>query len=170
MGQQRQMEKQRELEEAGYSEPYARAMAVLAERDERARTGKVVIRQSDREWLTDRMAARCLYYLDHHYEDSANVDWRVFCHDIVTQSGGHRHQGGLALFVLEGRGATIMDGVRYDWEAGDLVLLPVKPDQVDHQHINLGGNAKWLAFIYSPMWQAVASTMVPTKDRPGWDS
>ena len=39
----------------------------------------------------------------------------------------HRHQGGLALFVLDGRGHTIVNGVTHDWEAGDLILLPVAP-------------------------------------------
>lgn len=152
----------------GFAQPYALAMAHLTVRDERSRTGDVVIKGKGREWLRDRMTVACRYYLDHFYEDSATQDWRVFAHNIVTQSGGHKHQGGLALFVLSGRGATIMDGVTYEWEKGDLVLLPVKPEQVDHQHIAYTEDATWLAFIYSPMWQAVASTLTPTKDRPGW--
>src|SRR5690242_9499378 len=67
---------------------------------------------------------------------SALNQWLVFQHDIHTHSGKHRHQGGLAIFVLEGEGYTEVDGVRIDWEAGDLILLPIKPDGCEHQHFN----------------------------------
>lgn len=166
--QERLQEKQRELVDKGFSKPYAMAIAHIAVRDERARTGKIVIKKTDREWWVDRMAARCKFYLDHFYEDTATDEWRIFVHDIDTQSGSHRHQGGLALFVLEGKGATIMDGKKYEWEKGDLVLLPIKPGEVEHQHINYGGNAKWIAFIYVPIWHAVASTLTQIKDRAEW--
>ncbi len=45
----------------------------------------------------------------------------------------HGHQNEALLYVLEGRGHEIHDGKRYDWEAGDLVV--VHNDSV-HQHNN----------------------------------
>src|SRR2546428_6458950 len=117
----------KELEDAGYSEPHASAIAYLNAREQRAKTGKVVIKASDRQWVSDRMSARILFYLDHCYEDSAVEDWRVFIHHIKGKSGKHRHQGGLALFVLDGKGATSFDAEIVEWERGDLILLPVKP-------------------------------------------
>ena len=48
-------------------------------------------------------------------------------------SHNHGHQNEALFYVLEGRGHEIHDGVRYDWEAGDLVI--VHNDSV-HQHCN----------------------------------
>ena len=162
-------EQVRDVDARGYSKPYAMAVDDTASRDERARTGKVVIKASERPYWVDRMAARCRFYLNHYYEDTVNPDWRMFIHDIVTQSGSHRHQGGLALFVIEGKGATYMNGVKYEWEKGDLILLPVVPGEIEHQHINYSGNAKWISFIYLPVWRAVASTLTQITDRKDWD-
>ena len=71
------------------------------------------------------------------FKDTPLQHWRVFIHDIKTRSGKHRHQGGLVIYVLEGKGYSVVDGERKDWEKGDLVLLPMKPEGVEHQHFNL---------------------------------
>ena len=70
----------------------------------------------------------------------------MFIHTITTKSGEHRHQGGLLIFVLEGKGYSIVDGERWDWEKGDLVLLPMQPGerrapafQSRRQAVALGG-------------------------------
>lgn len=156
------------LWEEGFNPAHASAIAYLREREARGRTGKIVIKPSDREWFADKMAARALFYLDHVYEDSATQDWRVFIHEIQSVSGRHTHQGGLGLFVLEGRGATTYDGVRHEWEKGDLIILPIKPGGIDHQHFDLGGNAKWLAIAYMPLMNAIAMEWKLTQARQGW--
>jgi len=160
--------RQKELEDAGYGPEHASVIAYLTARRERALTGKVVIKPSDRRWVADRMGAGALFYLDHCYDDSAVEDWRVFTHDIQTQSGKHVHQGGLVLFVLDGKGVTTYDGVRHEWEKGDLILLPIKPNGVEHQHFNLEGRAKWIAFWYRPVMDALATEWRLTEDRKGW--
>ena len=84
--------------------------------------------------------------------------WAVFTHEIhttadgITTSGQHRHQGGLGLFAVEGEGYTVVDGERFDWKAGDFIMLPIKPDGCVHQHFSANPNAhaKWLAMIYIP--------------------
>ena len=48
-------------------------------------------------------------------------------------SHDHGHQNEALFYVLEGRGHEIHDGERYDWEAGDVVI--VHNDSV-HQHFN----------------------------------
>jgi len=50
-----------------------------------------------------------------------------------TDNIGHGHQNEAAFYILEGRGYEIHDGERYDWEAGDLVV--VHTDSV-HRHFN----------------------------------
>ncbi len=59
--------------------------------------------------------------------DTAATDWTCFIHDVKRQSGKHRHQGGIQLFVLEGEGYTVVDGEKVNWEKWDLIVLPVKP-------------------------------------------
>ncbi len=48
-------------------------------------------------------------------------------------SHNHGHQNEALFYVLEGRGHEIHDGLRYDWRAGDVVM--VHNDSV-HQHFN----------------------------------
>jgi hypothetical protein len=53
-----------------------------------------------------------------------------------SRSGRQLHQGGRLHYVWQGRGHTMIDGVRHDWRAGDMLLLPLKFDGVVHQHFN----------------------------------
>ena len=51
-------------------------------------------------------------------------DWRTL---------GHRHTVEAIIYFLKGRGHSIIDGVRYDWGAGDLLSVPMFSW---HRHIN----------------------------------
>lgn len=119
---------------------------------ERQMTGKVVIHAKDREWEQGRQGNVKYYLNSYAFSDHALTHWRVFQHTIRKHSGSHRHQGGVVILCLEGKGYSIVEGVRHDWEAGDLLLLPLKPDGVEHQHFNAeeGKPCKWMAFIYQP--------------------
>jgi hypothetical protein len=101
-------------------------------------------------------------------EDTALKDWSVFLHAIRRHSGKHHYQGGLAIFVVEGEGYPIVNGERTDWEAGDLILLPIIPEGCEHQHFNRHADqsCKWLAFIYKPMHDEVASYIEQKESMP----
>ncbi len=116
-----------------------------------ALNGKVVTRGKEMPWQQNAQALVKFFYYPTITDDVANKDWMVFVQDIRTHSGKHRHQGGLGLYVLEGKGWSVVDGKRFDWEAEDLILLPVRPNGVEHQHFNAeqGKPCKWLAFIYT---------------------
>jgi hypothetical protein len=53
-----------------------------------------------------------------------------------SRSGRLKFQGGQILFIVEGRGHTMLDGVKHAWEAGDVVNLPCKRDGIVVQHCN----------------------------------
>jgi gentisate 1,2-dioxygenase len=53
------------------------------------------------------------------------------------RSGLQLHQGGRVHYVWEGRGYTIVDGIRHHWETGDIIMLPIKPEGTTHQHVNV---------------------------------
>ncbi|MBI2952831.1 MAG: cupin domain-containing protein [Chloroflexi bacterium] len=134
---------------------------VKARRDfiERQNTGKLLIKSNEREFQVSRQGKAKKFLYPDMWPENALQEWSVFLHEIVTHSGKHRHQGSLVIFVLEGRGYTVVDGVRMDWKKGDLILLPLKPGGIEHQHFNLdpSKSSKWMAFIYIPMYNQVAS-------------
>ena len=53
-----------------------------------------------------------------------------------SRSGRLKFQGGQILFIVEGRGHTMLDGVKHAWEAGDVLNLPCKRDGIVVQHFN----------------------------------
>ncbi len=123
-------------------------------------TGQIVVKETDREWELCRQGYLKWYILESEYPETVLNDWWVFVHDIKKVSGKHRHQGGLVLFIIEGRGATEVNGEIIEWEKGDCVLLPMHPDGVEHKHYNYGTEpAQWLAYIHIPTWNHVASEL-----------
>ena len=127
---------------------------------EHGNNGVIVIKDSDREWEMSRQGFLKWYMMEDVFPETVLRDWWVFIHDIKRQSGQHRHQGGLVLFVIEGKGATECNNEMIEWEEGDCILLPFHPDGLVHRHFNRGDKpAKWLAFIHMPTWNHVASEL-----------
>src|SRR5436190_24042610 len=63
-----------------------------------------------------------------------------------SRSGRLKFQGGQIMFIVEGRGYTLLDGVRHEWEAGDVLNLPTKRDGIVVQHFN-GNTATTAVFL-----------------------
>jgi hypothetical protein len=53
-----------------------------------------------------------------------------------SRSGRLKFQGGQIMFIVAGRGHTMLDGVRHAWEAGDVLNLPTRRDGIIVQHFN----------------------------------
>lgn len=53
-----------------------------------------------------------------------------------SRSGRLHTPGGESIYIIKGKGHTIIDGVRYDWQAGDALNLPLKRDGIVVQHFN----------------------------------
>jgi hypothetical protein len=152
----------------GKENAYEAAMKEGRDHLERQRTGVVVVKSEDRPWQQARQGKLKYHLIPSLYKDTVLQSWRVFSHEIVSQSGKHRHQGGVSIYVLEGRGYTIADGRRVDWEAGDLIVLPIKPNGVEHQHFNLSDKpSKWIAFVYLPLADSMALHLEQIEKAPG---
>ncbi|MBI2954056.1 MAG: cupin domain-containing protein [Chloroflexi bacterium] len=121
-------------------------------------TGKLLVKANERQVRITRQGRSKFILHPYVWKDTALQDWSMFEQHLIVQTGKHRHQGGLAIFVLEGRGYTVVDGVRMDWKKGDLILLPVKPGGVEHQHFNLepGTPCMWLGILNFPVRDQVA--------------
>lgn len=134
-------------------------------------SGKVIVKGKDSPWEQNRQGLIKFLLHPKVWSEVGVPNWFVFIHRIKNHSGKHRHQGGLGLFVLEGKGYTVVDGVRYDWEKDDLILLPVKPDGCEHQHFNTdpsGQAAEWLAFIFDPLRDAMGNELEQRATSPDW--
>ena len=148
--------------------PYERVMAQRKALAERNLTGPVVIDVTQQDWFQARQG-KLKFFLDPvSFKNTPLQQWRVFIHDIRTRSGKHRHQGGLVIYVITGKGYSVVDGERIDWQAGDLLLLPIKSGGVEHQHFNLqpGQDCRWIAFSYMPFFDHVASEFTQTEVSP----
>jgi gentisate 1,2-dioxygenase len=161
-----EQERVREREPQPGADKYEETLRERAAWVERSMTGQVLIRSEDRQFERNRQG-HIKHYLNPQYDFNTALDeWIVFQHDIKRQSGKHRHQGGLVIFVLEGEGTTDVNGYRLDWQPGDLLLLPVQPNGVTHQHFNrdpeLG--CRWQAFIYKPFSAYLMDQIVQVED------
>lgn len=149
---------------------YEAIMQRLKDRREIARTGRIVLKRSDFVWQQSRQG-KIGYYLTEEIEDAALRDWRIFAHEIHTHSGRHTHQGGIMLYVTKGRGYTVVNGRKEYWKAGDLLLLPIVPGGVEHQHWNEDPDhpSEWVAFRFVPWQYATGATFDQKANSPDWE-
>jgi gentisate 1,2-dioxygenase len=135
---------------------------------QRRQTADILIRGAEQPWNQNRNS-RVKYLLNIMKPGTAVSDMQVFVHEIWKHSGMHRHQGGLTIFALDGKGHTVVNGEREDWEAEDLLLLPLAPGGINHQHFNDGEQpARWLALIYKPWHEMIGNQMVQVTESPQW--
>ena len=157
----------RQREPAG-PDGYERLVKQQEELRERAFRGDTVIRGDDRPWELSRQG-RLKWFISRAADtNSALASWLVFSLEIRTHSGKHRHQGGLVIYVLEGEGYTEVDDERIEWEAGDLLLLPIKPGGVEHKHYSKrpGQPCRWMAFIYLPYQDEIGFYLEQKENSP----
>lgn len=148
---------------------YELVMQYRKELTERNLHGPVVIKGDERKVVLSRQGRVKSIMEPVYYKEVPLQMWRVFTHEIRTKSGRHTHQGGLVIYVLQGKGYSIVDGERKDWEKGDLLLLPMKPEGVEHQHFNANGPenpAVWAAFIHIPIIEHLASPLEQNEPSP----
>ena len=72
------------------------------------------------------------------------------------RSGKQKCQGNVVFVVVEGRGYSLLDGIRYDWKEGDLFQLPIKLEGVVFQHFNASENKPALLIAAEPNLVATA--------------
>jgi quercetin dioxygenase-like cupin family protein len=154
--------------EPGNEKTYDRALRYYQERADRQAHGPVVIRGSEATMELSRQG-RLTYFLNHLvFKDTPLQQWLVFTHEVRTHSGKHRHQGGLVIYVIDGSGYSVVEGEKIAWKKGDLLLLPMKPGGVEHQHFNENPDkpALWIAFIHSPTMEHLAHEMKQLESTP----
>lgn len=104
---------------------------------ERMKAAMSLVKGQKLDWEINRQG-KMRWYLHPAMTDRAIRSLVVFMQEIPpgSRSGKQRHQGGIVHYILEGKGHTVINGVKHDWEAGDVVVLPIFPDGLEYQHFN----------------------------------
>lgn len=148
---------------------YEKVIRDRAQWVDRQMKGKLLIRGDEREYQETRQG-RLKNYISPHIGDTALNNWSCFIHDIRRQSGRHRHQGGIIIYVIEGEGVTEVDGKMLNWKAGDLLLLPIAPKGVAHQHFNGDDSRKcrWIAFRHHAIRDYTVNSITQLEESPDY--
>lgn len=135
------------------------------------RQGKVLVKFRESNWLQNKQGK--LNYISGllNHDEMAAPNWSLLHNLITKRSGKHIHQGGIPIFVVQGKGHSIVDGVKHAWNKGSLIVLPIKPGGVEHQHFNEvegGPPARWIAFRYLPIVDLIGNVRTQVEDSPDW--
>jgi len=104
---------------------------------ERTAKGMVVVKGNQLPWERNRQGIM-RWYLHPSIKDTAINSLIFYVQEIPpgSRSGKLKRPGGQIIYIWKGRGHSIINNVRYDWEAGDLLNLPLLTDGVEVQHFN----------------------------------
>jgi gentisate 1,2-dioxygenase len=153
----RERTKEPDAEQLSNYEKLVRHYEAIAERQ---KTGDLLIPSDKRDYQASRQGF-LKYYMNPVFKDTALSSWAVFEHLVKKQSGRHRHQGGIIIYVLEGEGLTETDDQVIEWREGDLLLLHIKPNGSVHQHWNRDESkgCRWVAFRDLLIGEAIGNTI-----------
>jgi gentisate 1,2-dioxygenase len=88
-------------------------------------------------------------------EEEDNKAWKTL---------GHRHTVEAVIHWLAGTGYSIVDGKRYDWEAGDFICVPIF---AWHRHVNLGKEpAVHVASTTGPLYMGIGQAVYEDERYP----
>jgi gentisate 1,2-dioxygenase len=99
--------------------------------------GTWLIKAKDTPWENNRQGKQ-QWFLHPAMEDLSIRSLMVFRQEIPPGgcTGVQRTPGGQAMFIVRGRGYTLLDGKKHEWEAEDVLNIPIRADGVVMQHFN----------------------------------
>jgi gentisate 1,2-dioxygenase len=143
--------------DGGYDAELAAARAMWEERRSARRHtsfGDLVLRSSPRGSRTALLVDRSLGYR------TTGLSIALFQIPPGGKQANHRHPGEALLYIVEGEGHSVIDGVRYDWREGD---APIVNQYVWHQHFNSSPD-RVATVIRMHMWESIIETMQAAMD------
>ncbi len=104
---------------------------------ERMKTAVQVVRGDDLPQEVNRQGLM-RWYLHPGIKDTVLSTLMFFEQEIPpgSRSGRLKFQGGQVIYILEGKGYTLIDGVKHPWEGGDVLNLPLRKEGIIVQHVN----------------------------------
>lgn len=99
--------------------------------------GAWLIKGKDRPWEHNRQG-KMKWFMHPALQDTC-IQSMLFLEQEIPPGGRTGVQmtpGGACMYIIQGRGYTLLDGQRFDWQAEDIVQIPLRRDGVKVQHVN----------------------------------
>jgi len=143
-------ERKAKLAEKNY---YDDLLAIRDEQRVQIRTGIQVVKEGDLPLESNRQGLM-RWYMHPSIKDTALSTMIFYQQEIPpgSRSGRVKFQGGQVMLILEGKGYTVIDGVKHSWEAGDVLNLPLRPRGIIVQHFNTDPNVTVKFVATEPNW------------------
>ncbi|MFO1539018.1 MAG: cupin domain-containing protein [Chloroflexota bacterium] len=115
-------------------DPEARRTQRLARQAAGVDSARLITRFDDVRGLVTKRGARSLFMVDKSI-GFHTAGLSAVMHELAPgkYQSRHRHGGEAWLYVISGTGYSMIDDVRHDWEAGDLIVVD---HWAWHQHVN----------------------------------
>ena len=143
-------ERKAKLAEKNY---YEDLLTIRDEQRVQIRTGIQVVKEGDLPLESNRQGLM-RWYMHPSIKDTCLSTMIFFQQEIPpgSRSGRVKFQGGQVILILEGKGYTVIDGVKHSWEAGDVLNLPLRPRGIIVQHFNTDPNVTVKFVATEPNW------------------
>jgi len=104
---------------------------------ERRKDGVVLVKGKEIPLETNKQGMM-QWYMHPCIDDTVIKSMIIYVQEIPpgSRSGRVSFQGGQVIYAWKGRGHSILDDVKYNWQAGDIIQLPLRPSGVTYQHYN----------------------------------
>jgi quercetin dioxygenase-like cupin family protein len=127
-----------------YKNFYERWLHMWDDSQEEKKNARAVIHDEELEWIETPQDYRIALMAG---PENGFRTWgtEITIADIPAghHTGQHEH-GEEGIYIVEGEGCSVVNGVRYDWKEGSVLWMPFGSQ---HQHFNTGdGNARYLSF------------------------
>jgi gentisate 1,2-dioxygenase len=115
---------------------YERTVQLADESAARARSGPIIIHTRELEMeVVASLRRKRAYISEPQILGSMVQTMAMFIAEIPAggKSGKHRHFNEALIYILSGRGHSVIEGERHDWEEADVISVPLFSW---HQHFN----------------------------------
>lgn len=147
---------------------YERTVQLADEAGERARSGPIVIHTRDLEMeVVASVNRKRAYISEPEILGSMVQTMAMFVAEIPPggHTGKHRHFNEALIYILRGRGHTVIEGERYDWGESDVISVPLFSW---HQHFNDDPEqfVRYLGITNVPLLRAMGLNRI--EDESSW--
>jgi gentisate 1,2-dioxygenase len=114
------------------------ALLELRDKQREARKSSVMVIKENELPLEVSRQGLMRWYLHPDITDTVLSTTMFFSQEIPpgSRSGRMKFQGNQVIYIIEGQGYTLIDGVKHSWKAGDVLNLPIRKKGVIVQHVN----------------------------------
>ena len=119
-----------------------RLFQIRDEQRKKKAVARKIVHFDDLPWEKNRQGLQ-KWYMHPDMEENSLNSLLIYIQEIppAGRTGKQLSQGGQVGVVWEGRGYTLVDGVRHDWEKHDVLNFPIRTKGIVVQHVNLDTKA-----------------------------